>query len=306
MTTTDTRTTEAYHPPVLPRDGARPVLTQAVDPWQLRPVARRAALGQYLDTLWKRRHFIAADARARVVSGTRGTLLGSAWLVLRPVLDGIVFFVIFGVVLHSSRGIDNFLGYLMIGVFLFGFTTQCLTAGARSIISGAALVKAFTFPRAALPVATVVRETFSFLPALGAMVVLVLVIPPFEVITWRWALVPLVLALQLVLNLGLALIAARATARVPDLTHVIGFATRFWLYGSAVFFSYERFIDHPVVLQVVQLNPMFVVLDMVRDCLLYGVTPGVVSWLVLVAWSFLLLGIGVVWFWRGEERYGSV
>jgi len=297
---------ERFQRPLLAREGTRPVRVEPVDGTLLRPVAGRPPLGDYLDLLWRRRHFIWADARARVLSGTRGNLLGTAWMVLDPVLNGAVYYVIFGLLLRTSRNIDNFLGYLIIGVFLFRFTTQCLTQGSRSVITGRQLVTSFAFPRAALPVAAVVRQTLRFVPVLVVMVVLIAVIPPTETVTWRWALVPGVLALQLVLNLGLALLTARAVTTIPDLGQLIPLFTRFWLYASAVFFSYERFIDHPVILEVVQLNPMFIVLDITRDCLLYGQTPTAQSWLILTAWSVALLVVGTVYFWRGEESYGSV
>ncbi|MBO0922491.1 ABC transporter permease [Cellulomonas sp. zg-ZUI222] len=271
-------------------------------------------MAEYLHLLWKRRHFIAADARAKVSTRNSGTLLGRAWLVLSPLMDATVYLVIFGLLLRSSRGIDNFIGYLVIGVFLFQFTSRCLVQGSRSLIAGRALLRSFAFPRAALPVAAVAREALSFAPALATLVVIVLFTrpgqedawtAPIDQISWRWLLVPLVLALQLAMNLGLALIAARITTRVRDLSNVITLFTRFWLYGSAVFFSFDRFIDHPTLLQVVQLNPMFIVLDMVRDCLLYAQTPAWESWALLSGWAAALLVVGTVTFWRGEESYGT-
>jgi teichoic acid transport system permease protein len=212
--------------------------------------------------------------------------------------------VIFGLLLETSRGIENFLGYLVIGTFLFHFTSRCLSQGAQSLLSGRNLIRAFAFPRAALPVAVVVREVINLLPVISVMVVLILSLPPREPVTWRWLLFPVVLALQTALNLGLALIAARATARLPDLKNVIGFLTRFWLYGSAVFFTFDRFVDDPVLLRVLELNPLFVVLDMSRDLLIYATTPSAGSWAVLGAWSAGLLAAGALYFWRGEERYG--
>ncbi|NKY09730.1 ABC transporter permease [Cellulomonas hominis] len=284
----------------------RETRTEVVDGSQLGPVTVRPPLGDYLAKLWERRHFIRADARARVVAGSRGTLLGTAWLVLRPVLDAAVYLVIFGLVLRSDRGIENFLGYLVIGTFMFQFTVRCLSTGAMSLISGRTLMKAFAFPRAALPVATVVRETLSYVPVLVAMVLVLFVLPEQPVLSWRWALVPLVVGLQVLMGLGLALLVARPTARVPDLQHIIGFLSRFWLYGSAVFFSYERFIQHPAALEAIQLNPMFRVLEITRDCLLYGVTPEADAWIILGVWSVSLVVLGTIVFWRGEERYGSL
>jgi len=307
-------TPNVFTRPLLLREGRRPLHVEPVDGTVLRPVASRPPLGEYLRLLWRRRHFIVADARARVSTSNSGTLLGRVWLVLSPLLDAAVYLVIFGLLLRSSRGIDNFIGYLVIGVFLFQFTSRCLSQGSRSVIAGRSLVKSFAFPRAALPVATVAREVLSFVPTLATLVVVVLLTrpgaedawtAPIDQITWRWLLVPAVLLLQVALALGLALLGARVTTRIPDLANVIGVLSRFWLYGSAVFFSFDRFIDHPTLLRVVEVNPMFLVLDMVRDCLLYAQTPAWSSWAVLAAWSLGLLVVGTVVFWRGEESYGS-
>ena len=67
--------------------------------------------------LWDRRSFIFFDARARVQSGHDNNHLGIAWLVLTPVLTGLSFYLIFGLLLGTSKGIENFIGYLIIGVF---------------------------------------------------------------------------------------------------------------------------------------------------------------------------------------------
>ena len=305
--------------PAAPRPAAAPSTTRTkrtpgptraeqtvpVDCGGLHPVVHRPPLEEYLRLLWQRRHFVWADARARTLSESRRFLLGQVWLVLRPVLDAAVYLVIFGLVMRSSRGVENFLGYLVIGVFLFRFTAGTVNAGAKSITSGRALVRSFSFPRIALPVAEVTRQVLRFGPTLGAMLVLILVIPPGARLGWRWLLLPLVLALQVVLVTGLVLLTARLVAKIPDLSQVISLGNRFWLYGSGVMFSFERFVDHPTVLAVVEVNPMFQVLDMARDCLLYAQTPSLASWAILTGWAAVALVGGLVFFWRGEESYGA-
>jgi teichoic acid transport system permease protein len=270
----------------------------------LRDMYRRPPLPGYVRALWARRHFIRADAHARVAGSTRGTVLGRTWLVLNPVLDGAAYFLIFGLLLGTSRGVPNFLGYLVVGVFLFRFTARCLTAGSQSLIAGRSLVRGFTFPRAALPVAAVYRESLAMAPVLAVMVALVLGVAPPEPVTWRWLLLPVVLALQLLFNLGLALTVARMTARLPDLGQLVSFVSRIWLYASGVFFAYDRFVDSPSLLRVLELNPLHLVLDMSRDLLLYAATPDAGSWVALTAWACLSVTGGLMFFWRGEDRCG--
>ncbi|MGW6265474.1 ABC transporter permease [Cellulosimicrobium funkei] len=281
-----------------------PSTTEVVSAGRLTRVGARPPLGVYLGQLWNRRHFLWAEARAKVTSGTRENLLGTVWLVLKPVLDGLTYFLIFGLLLKSSRGIDNFIGYLIVGVFLFSFTTKAVTGGANSIRNGRNLIRAFSFPRASLPISVILRGMLDMIPVLGAMVVLLAVMPPAEVFTWRVVLVPGVLALQVLFTTGLALLLARCVAVVPDLNQLISFGMRLWLYGSAVFFSYDQFIDHPTALALMEANPMFMVLSIVRDCLLYGVTPALSSWLGLGAWAVGTLVVGFLFFYHGEESYG--
>jgi len=291
-------------PPWAADPAEAPTGVHVVPPGRLRRVGARPALGDYVASLWQRRFFLWADALAKVAGGTRETRLGAGWLVLRPMLDGLAYFLLFGLLMSSSRGVPNFLGYLIVGVFLFSFTTQCVTRGATSVLDGRNLVRAFAFPRAALPIAIVLREVLTYLLTLAAMVTLVLVLPPAEVLTWRVVLIPAVLLLQTIFCAGLALLLARVTTTLPDMRLIIGLGMRFWLYGSAVFFSYEQFVGHPTLLALLRANPMFMVLDMVRDCLLYGRTPQASMWWALSAWALGALAVGFVVFWRAEESYG--
>ena len=270
---------------------------------QLSRVGARPSFLDYLVQLWDFRSFIIYDARARVKSGTRRDKLGSAWLLLNPVFNGLTYFIVFGLLLGTGRGIPNFIGYLIIGVFMFQLTSGAIVGGARSVQQNRSMVQGFSFPRAALPLGANIREVLVSVPLLLVMLLLVVLIPPTESITWRWLLIFPVLALQFMFNLGVGLILARVISRVNDVTHLLPFALRALMYLSAIFFSYERFIDHPLVLNVMQANPMFIVIDITRDSILYGVTPSLQSWAVLTAWSLSALIIGSIYFWRGEESY---
>jgi len=276
----------------------------SVDFRRLLRVGARPGFFDYLVQVWNYRHFISYDARARVQSGNRRDRLGSVWLILNPLLNGLTYYLIFGLLLQTGKGIENFIGYLVIGIFLFQFSSRAITNGARSIQQNRAVIQAFSFPRATLPIAVNLRELFANVPVLIVMVLIVMLLPPTEEITWLWLLVIPALGLQWIFNLGVGLILARVISKVNDVVHLLSFALRALMYASAVFYSYERFIDQPVLLQFVQLNPLFNVLDIVRDCLLYAQMPSWQSWAILASWSLGALAVGAVYFWRAEETYG--
>ncbi|GAA4772151.1 ABC transporter permease [Citricoccus nitrophenolicus] len=270
----------------------------------LRRVGARPGLGSYLQRLWDVRQFIVYEARVSVGAQNRDHLLGNIWLVLTPILNGATYFLIFGLILGTSRGVENFLGFLTIGVFMFMFTSRTVMQGANSLTRKNTVVEAFNFPRIALPVSTVLRESYSYLITIVTMLVLLLAIPPFEVITWRWLLLIPVVALQLVMIMGLVLLFARIVSKVRDFSQVLTFGLRVWMYASGVFYSFENFITHPGLLAVVQFNPMHQVLDITRQILLYGTDPGWDQWAILAGWTVILLVGGSLLFWRADESLG--
>ncbi|MCD4852210.1 ABC transporter permease [Arthrobacter sp. AK01] len=288
--------------PRLPAPAA--VQPMSVDIRKLSRVGSRPGFLDYLVRLWDYRQFIFYDARARVQSGTRKDRLGSAWLLLNPVFNGLTYYVIFGLLLQTSHGIENFVGYLVVGIFLFQLSAGAITAGARSIRNGKSVVQAFNFPRAALPLGANVREMLSAVPLILGMLLLVIVLPPAEVISWKWLLIVPAVVLQGVFNLGIGMILARIISTVHDVTHLLPFVIRAWMYGSAVFYSYERFIQDPTVLAVMKFNPLFNVIDIVRSCVLYDRVPAWESWTSLAVVALTALLIGFFFFWKGEETYG--
>ncbi len=280
---------------------AKPVL---VDTRQLARVGARPNFIDYMVSIWNYRHFIFHDSKARVQSGNRQDRLGSAWLLLNPLLNGIGYYLIFGLLLESNRGIENFVGYLVIGVFLFQISTRSIVNGAKAIRSNSNVIQAFNFPRATLVVSVNVRELIASVPVLLAMLLLVLLIDPVEEITWRWLLLIPAVLLQMLFNLGTGFILAPLVARFGDLVHVISFMMRFWLFASCVMFSIERYANWPLIKTIVEINPLYLVLSIVRDSLLYAETPQWQSWVGLAAWALGALCVGVLYFWRGEESYG--
>ncbi|QCU78349.1 ABC transporter permease [Citricoccus sp. SGAir0253] len=268
------------------------------------PVGRRPTLGRYLKQLWDFRSFILFDSQSRVASGNTEETLGKAWMVLNPILNGATYFLVFGLLLGTGRGVENFIAYLIIGVFMFRFTTQSILNGARSINNNRAIVQAFHFPRATLPIATCVRELLANVPAYVVMFVLILAIPPLEPITWKWLLFIPAVILQFLFNIGLSLLLARIVTQVKDFAHLISFGTRLWLYLSAVFYAADRFASVPVMMAFMEANPMFCLLDIAREVLLYDALPSAERWLVLGAWTVGLLVVGTVVFWKAEEAYG--
>ncbi|PXA79010.1 phosphate ABC transporter permease [Auritidibacter sp. NML120779] len=282
-----------------------PAQSVLVDPSELGRVGGRPGLLKYFKQLWNYRSFIIFDSRSRIASGNAQDFLGQFWLILNPLLNGATYFFVFGLLLGTGRGVENFISYLIVGVFMFRFTSSAVLAGSRAISSNKQIVRAFHFPRATLPIAVNVRELMTQIPAFITMLVLIMLIPPHAEIGWTWFLFIPVLALQLLFNLGLSFFLARLVDRWNDIANLVSFGTRIWMYLSCVFYSVDRFAQHDTIMAIMQANPMFCVLDIARDSLVYGQLPSANSWMVLTLWTVGALIIGFLFFWQAEETYGQ-
>ena len=270
----------------------------------LRPVSGRPPVREYLRQLVERRHFIVMQAWVQTTHRNRGMLLGNLWLILAPVMDGLVYFLIFGAVVGAGGKIPNFFGYLVIGIFMFTFTSRCLTAAVVAIPNNRGLIGAFAFPRASLPIAVTLRETFATVPVVATMLILIYAVPPHALPRPAWWLIPFMMLLHAAFNMGLGFIIARIGAALPDVRQIIPYVVRFWLYGSAVVFAAERFDSIPFLGSIVRANPMYLILDMYRQVLLNGSVPSPTAWATITAWSLGLLVSGTLVFWQAEVSYG--
>jgi teichoic acid transport system permease protein len=268
----------------------------------LHRIGVRRRLGAYLHDLWSRRHFIRVLASANAYARNQKNYLGQLWSVLNPILNAVVYFLIFGLILQTNRGVENFVAFLTIGVFIFGFTSSAIMAGSRAITGNLGLVRSVHFPRAVLPLAVVLTELIALLPALVVLCGIVLLTG--EPITVDWLLFPVVVVLQWLFNTGCALVVARLVAQVRDLLNVIPFALRFLRYASGVFFNISAYVGDSWIGLLMEYQPVAIYLTLARSALLSEGAHDPVTWAFGVGWAVLFLVGGFLMFWRAEERYG--
>ena len=265
------------------------------------------SLPEYTRQIWSYRHFIASYANARVSSSLGTTHLGMFWQVLTPLFNAAVYYVIFGVILNTKHGVDNFTAYLCTGVFLAGFTSSVLSDGVQSITSNLGLIRALHFPRAALPISVVLVEVRNLVASMTVLIAIVLLTG--EPITPEWLLIVPALLLQSLFNAGLAMFGARIGSKWIDVKNLVPFMMRIWMYASAVLYPVQRFTDHlhGWKLTVVEANPLLVYIELMRHALMENVklvgAPRRL-WAEAAIWAGVVFVTGFVFFWRGEKGYG--
>jgi teichoic acid transport system permease protein len=264
----------------------------------------RPPLAEYARQLWARRSFIFAYASARNRAAFTESIFGQAWQVLTPLLNAGVYYLIFGELLQTKRGVHNFVAFLVTGVFIFNYTQRSMIAGSTAVTSRLSLIRALYFPRATLPLATTVIELQQLLWSMAVLFVIVL--STGEPLRLTWLLAIPALLLQTIFNVGVALILARLTTRFRDLQQLLPFMLRTLLYFSGVFWSIHRFTAHAPHLVAVALdsNPTAIYIQLMRGALITHQRVQPDAWVLALWWALLAFGCGFVYFWRAEESYG--
>ncbi|MDW3216954.1 MAG: ABC transporter permease [Ilumatobacteraceae bacterium] len=260
-------------------------------------------LPSYLRGIWERRHYISYVSKAALRTRQINSVLGNLWHLLNPLLQIGVFFLFFGLVLDTTRGVDNFLGYLSIGIFVYSYSQKCAITGARSLVKYRGLMKMVSFPRATLPITTTVTEALATIPPFAVMFVVALLTG--EPVSASWLLVIPFFVVQTAFNAGLAMITARSVSHLADVQQVLPFIFRLGFYFSGVLFNVNAYVDGKSYEIIFRLNPLYCFLEIYRGAVLEG---NVIDWqlaMIAGAWSAVLLVGGLWWFRRAEDSYGE-
>jgi teichoic acid transport system permease protein len=245
--------------------------------YRLEPASARPPALKYLRMLWQRRQFITGFATASNVAMYSEARLGQLWQVLTPLLNAGVYFLIFGVLLGVNRGIPDYIPFLVTGIFVFNFTQRSCITSSTVMRDNLPLIRALPFPRGCLPLGYVIIELQQLL--LSFAVLFVIIVSYGEPITWYWLLIVPVLALQSLFNVGCSFILARWGSGFDDVSQLLPFIIRTWMYASGVIFSIQTTLTlipgkflfkHPHWAYLLQINPAAVYITLIRNALLAG------------------------------------
>lgn len=252
----------------------------------------------YLRTMWQRRQFAVELARTQLRAQHANTVFGQLWLLINPVMLGIVYYVLVTIIRGGSGRGSDFFAHLIGGLFAYYFVNWSMTGGVKSVVSGGKLILNTAFPRVLLPLASVQSALRRFLPALGLYFVIHAAMgQPF---TWQLLWTPVVVLMLLVLAAGTSMIVATAQVYFRDLKSFLPYALRMWMYTSPVLYYPEDVPDrYAWLLKVNPIAPTLAIWSDIRE----GVAPHWGDFVIGGAWALAILVVGWVVFTSREREF---
>lgn len=226
------------------------------------------------------------------------TVIGVLWAVIRPLLQMLVFVVVFGRIAKLPSDGVPYPVMVFAAMLPWQLFATSLAEGSNSLIMNANLISKVYFPRLVVPTSAVIVSFIDFSVSLGLLIILMAwfrVLPGVQVLAF-----PFFTALALVASVGAGLWLSALNVKYRDFRYVVPFIVQFGLYVSPVGFSSSLVPERWRLLY--SLNPMVGVIDGFRWSVSRGVSQIYVPGLVLsIVVSLFLLGTGV-WYFRKVER----
>lgn len=239
-----------------------------------------------LKEVWQYRDLIALFVRRDFVSRYKQTILGPLWLIIQPIMNSLVFTIVFGNIARlPTDGLPQMLFYLS-GTVMWHYFSNCLTGTSQTFISNAHLFGKVYFPRLVIPISIVISNLITLAIQFGLFMGFWLFFyssgASIHLTRWAFAL-PLLVALMAGLGLGFGIIISSLTTKYRDLSYLVTFGVTLWMYATPVIYPVSSI---PVSWRwVADWNPLTPILETFRAGFLGA---GDASWWRL-GYSFLIM-----------------
>ncbi len=259
--------------------------------------------------LARRRALITSMVRRDVHGRYRGSVAGLFWTLIHPLLLMLTYFFIFALVLKvrfgpgpEAAGPANFLLYFVCGMLPWLAFNEAMGRAASVVLEHRTLVTRVLFPVEILPVniaiAGLVGEFFALLIFLAALLSFQGGIPATALY------LPLVVAPQLMLTIGLCWFLAALGVFLRDTGQFMLFLLTLWFFATPI--CYPESALPAQALWLFEKNPMYVLVRAYRAIFLENSPPAWKPLLWLWAGGFAAFIFGFAWFHRSRRSFADV
>ena len=263
--------------------------------------------------VFKHRYLLKLLLKKGISTRYYGSALGWVWSYIRPLAQFVMYYVVFGLVLQTNKGIPLFPVYLVSGIVAINLFSEALRNTTSSIVDNKALVKKIFMPRELFPVAAMGVALVHFLP----QAVVLLAVTLF--FGWSFSFVGLGAFLLgvliiLIFTLGLGLFFGALNVAYRDSRNFVDLILMFATWVSPVLYSWTMIRDSAPewLYHLYMANPMTTAVSLFHEAFwgpMAGDTPRpenmLMNILIALAISLVTLLIGQLVFRRMEGKFAQ-
>jgi lipopolysaccharide transport system permease protein len=208
------------------------------------------------------------------------TILGLSWAILQPLVQILIFTVVFGRVAKiNTDGIPYFV-FSTAAIIPWNYMQQAMNMSSQSLISGQSMLGKIYFPRFIFPLTPIFARMVDFLISL---LILVCVLFYYKIpLTLNIVYLPIFLLMMMAVPASIGLWLSSMAIRFRDVKHAMPFVVRMLIYTAPIVYSASSIPEKYRLLY--SLNPIVGCIEGFRNCILG--TP--------ITWSFIIPGMFTV------------
>lgn len=256
--------------------------------------------------IWRHRVMVGGVVRRDLRTRYAGSALGVTWTLLQPLLHFalylFVFSWIFQVKFTEKASGGDFALYLLAGLIPWLAFQEGVLKAASAIVEHASLVKGVRFPAVVLVFGSVLASLVNFLVGLSLLFILLVLLGRLSLLTLPF--LPLLIALQSCLALGLGLLAASFYTFLRDTLQVLQMSFMIWFYLTPIIYPPSYVPDRLAFLFT--WNPFTALVTAYRAVLLENAWPSMVTLIPLFAWVIGACVVGGLVFRKVAPGFADV
>jgi len=224
------------------------------------------------------------------------TILGFSWAILQPLVQIVLFTIIFGKVANLPTDGIPYILFLSVAIIPWTYMSQAMSQSSQSLIHGSSMLGKIYFPRLLFPVTPVLSKLVDF--GISILIILCLLLYYRVSPTWNLLLFPLFLIMMVSIPLGLGLWLSSLAIRFRDVQKVMPFFIAMLMWSAPIAYSASPIPENYRLLY--SLNPIVGVIEGYRACLLGTPIPWLYIWPGIITAALLLIS-GALYFKRMER-----
>lgn len=253
--------------------------------------------------IWKYRHLLSYLAFRITRQRYKETVLGWLWLVIRPLVSGLLFTIIFGEITKvPSDGVPYFL-FILAGMSLWNFFSNSLVFVTRSLQLNRRLITKLYFPRILVPLASVMPFVIEFFITI-LLVIGIAIFYYFKEDKFYICLRPelafslLFITLTFIFLLGISFWTSVLNSQARDVRFTLPYIMQMWFYITPVIYPLSHVPEKWQWL--VNINPMTTIIEGFKWSIL-GVGELNIDYVIISSGIIFLAFLSGIWFFSKAE-----
>ena len=249
--------------------------------------------------LYNYRELLKTSVKKEVRSKYKNSFLGVMWSFLNPLLQIVVYAIIFSLILKNKQ--ENYAIFLCCGIIPWTFFAIAINKSAFTLIENGNIIKKVYFPREIIPISVVTAETINFL--ISTLIILGFTVIGGIGISKFILFYPIILGVQYVIILAFSFIVSSICVYFRDLQHFIGIILQLLFYAAPIVYSQDTI---PAEYQwILKYNPMTYIINAYRDIFYYQKLVNFMPLIILFVIGILTCVVNYKIFYKLQKGFAE-